>query len=282
MWQAIRHHPLAVVAAVLAHLVLIALLVVSFRSGAPEPAATGKQIEAIEVVAVDEQAVEAELQKIRAAEQRKKDAARKAREARRAEERRLAQLKQQRKAEERKRKQEAERKRQQAAEKKRLAELEKKRKVEQERQRQAELAKQRREQQVRERQQQEAEQARREAELQAKLAAESRAREAAARQTARQQEIDKYQGLIKSQITRHWIIPATSRRDRVCTVKVRLIPGGDVVDVQIVASSGDPAFDKSVEKAVYRAAPLPVPADSDLFDEFREVIFKFRPPSPSL
>ncbi len=275
MWQVIRQHPLAALAAIVAHVALIAVLVISFQFGTETPAGSeGEKVEAIEVVAIDEKAVEAELQRIRQAEQRKQEAARRAREARLQEERRLAELKKQRAAEERRRK-EAERKRkaQQAAEKKRLAELEKQRQ-EAERKRQAELERQRREQE----EQRKAEQARREAELQAQLAAESQAREAAARRAANQTEINKYRSLIKSQVTRHWIIPATSRRDLVCEVKVRLIPSGDVVAVQIVKSSGDPAFDKSVEKAVYRAAPLPVPpADSGLFDEFREVIFTFEP-----
>jgi colicin import membrane protein len=273
MWQVIRQHPLAALAAIVAHVALIAVLVFSFQFGTETPAGSkGEKIEAIEVVAVDEKAIEAELQRIRQAERRKQEAARRAREARLKEERRLAELKKQRAAEERRRKEEArKRKAQQAAEKKRLAELEKQRK-------EAERKEQERQRREQEEQQRRAEQERREAELQAQMAAESQAREAQARRAANQTEINKYRSLIKSQVTRHWIIPATSRRDLVCEVKVRLIPSGDVVAVQIVKSSGDPAFDKSVEKAVYRAAPLPVPpADSGLFDEFREVIFTFEP-----
>jgi len=44
-----------------------------------------------------------------------------------------------------------------------------------------------------------------------------------------------------------------------------------------VRSSGDPTFDRSVETAVYRAAPLPLPPDSALFDRFRELQFIFSP-----
>ncbi len=61
-------------------------------------------------------------------------------------------------------------------------------------------------------------------------------------------------------------------------MRVNLIPGGDVIDVRIVRSCGDPVFDSSVERAVYRASPLPVPpADSGLFDRFRELEFVFNP-----
>jgi colicin import membrane protein len=56
-----------------------------------------------------------------------------------------------------------------------------------------------------------------------------------------------------------------------------MIPGGDVVSVRIVRSSGDPVFDRSVESAVFQAAPLPVPSEPHLFEAFREFNFIFDP-----
>ncbi|HID50378.1 MAG TPA: cell envelope integrity protein TolA, partial [Chromatiales bacterium] len=123
-----------------------------------------------------------------------------------------------------------------------------------------------------------AEIARQEAELQARQA--EAERQARLRQQAMQSEIRKHEALIKQQITRHWQIPPGTPDNRLCEVRVRLIPSGEVVDVTITRSSGDPAFDRSVEAAVYRAAPLPVPSvESGLFDQFREVIFQFEPRS---
>jgi len=60
-------------------------------------------------------------------------------------------------------------------------------------------------------------------------------------------------------------------------VEVRLLPGGDVVpgSVQVVQSSGNDAFDRSVVAAVYKATPLPVPSGR-LFEQFREPNFKFK------
>jgi colicin import membrane protein len=56
------------------------------------------------------------------------------------------------------------------------------------------------------------------------------------------------------------------------------MPGGAVMQVRIVAGSGDPMFDSSVEAAVQKASPLPVPSASDpLFDRFRELEFVFNP-----
>jgi colicin import membrane protein len=60
-------------------------------------------------------------------------------------------------------------------------------------------------------------------------------------------------------------------------VQVSLIPGGEVARVQIVRGSGDPVFDRSVETAVYKASPLPLPPDAALFKHFRELRLIFKP-----
>jgi colicin import membrane protein len=292
MWQAIRKHPRAFLGAVIAHLLFVVILVVSIHFSESPLAPPGPQPEIIEAQAVDEKVIQAELNKIKAAEQRKQDAARKAREAKLQEQRRKEELKQKRIAEEKKRQAEAKkRKEQEAAEKKRLAELEKKRKeqeavekqrLEAERKRkeeEARLAKLEQERKEKERQEAlQVEIARQEAAEKQRLEAERQAREAEARRQAQQSEVAKYVSLIKQEITRHWNIPATAAQDLVCEVKVRLLPSGDVIDVQIVKKSGDPAFDDSVVRAVYRAAPLSVPSiESGLFEEFREVNFTFNP-----
>lgn len=275
MWQAIRNHPRAILGAILAHLLFVAILVVSFRFSDSPVGKFGEPPEVIEAVAVDEKVIQAELDKIKAAEQRKKDEARQAREARLQEQRRKEELKKQRAAEAKKRKQ------QEAAEKKRLAMLEAKHKQEAERKRkeQERLARLEQERKAKEKQAAlQAEIARQEAELQKQLEADRQARQAEARRQANLSEINKYRSLIKQEVTRHWNIPATAHDELLCEVKVRLISSGDVVDVQIIKSSGDAAFDRSVEKAVYRAAPLSVPpVESGLFDEFREVVFQFEP-----
>ena len=153
---------------------------------------------------------------------------------------------------ERRQQKEAERKKQAAetekAEKKKAAALEKKR-IEEKRRKEAESA------------------------LQEQVAAEEKRRA----DTRAQGEVERYKGLIRQKVSRSWNIPAGYRKGSQCTVHVRLVPGGEVLSVVIVKSSGDPIFDRSVENAVYKASPLPVPEDKKLFEQFRDLEFPFNP-----
>ena len=64
-----------------------------------------------------------------------------------------------------------------------------------------------------------------------------------------------------------------------CVVRVRLAPGGEVLSANVVRSSGNPAFDRSVESAVFKANPLPAPKDPYVFEYFRDLEFTFNPRS---
>ena len=109
-----------------------------------------------------------------------------------------------------------------------------------------------------------------EAELQAQLAAE-------AERSKAESALAEFIPYIQERIQRNWLRPAGSPAGLNCLVKVRLIPGGDVVSVNVVRSSGDAVFDQSVEVAVLKASPLPLPADEKLFKHFREINFNFDP-----
>jgi colicin import membrane protein len=49
------------------------------------------------------------------------------------------------------------------------------------------------------------------------------------------------------------------------------------VDVSVVTSSGDGAFDRSAVAAVYKASPLDLPREPGLADRFRVFNLDFRP-----
>ena len=90
-------------------------------------------------------------------------------------------------------------------------------------------------------------------------------------------EIAKYEALIKQKVERSWARPPSAQKGMECIVRVRLVLSGEVIQAQVLRSSGNAAFDRSVENAVYKASPLPLPEDKALFDHFRELEFKFKP-----
>jgi len=211
--------------------------------------------------------------------QRKLEQQKLATEQKKLEQKKLEQKKlEQKQAEQKQQAAEAEKKKQ--AEEKRLAEAEAKRKIEAE-------AKAKADAEAKAKTKADAEaKAKADAEAKAKAAAEAQRKAAeqalqaqiAAEDAARDQGIiSQYVGIIGDRVRRNWIQPPTSRVGLSCVVQVQLMPGGDVISAQVVQSSGDAAFDRSVEAAVYRAAPLPLPPDPGLFESFRTLTFNFSP-----
>lgn len=114
-------------------------------------------------------------------------------------------------------------------------------------------------------------------ELKKALAAEEQERTAQANEAKAMAAMADLEGLIRERVTRNWIRPASAPDGLNCLVRVRLAPGGEVLAVSIVKSSGNTLFDRSVENAVFKAAPLPVPDDPQLFKYVREINIKFDP-----
>jgi colicin import membrane protein len=113
------------------------------------------------------------------------------------------------------------------------------------------------------------------AELAARQEAEARAERAAALQS-------EYTALIRDQITSVWRYPPAVDANMEVTLRLGLVPTGEVVQVQIIRSSGNQALDRSVEQAIYKASPLPVPSDIAVFEQnFRNFTMKFRPENAS-
>lgn len=264
--------PYAAIAALL-HVALVAFLVVSLERSIPV-IEIDTDTEAIEATVVDEALVEAELERIRAEDRRREQevadaqaATEAARQQRLREERQARELQAQQerdaaaaaaRAEQARQRRAAE----EQAERERLAELAAQRQAEEarlaelERQRQAAAERERREQQARER-------------------AEQEAREAAARQRQQQTVLNQWLRDVQQKVQRYWIQPSDWPPGTSCTVRVSMIPGGEVVQVELRQSCGNDARDRSVETAAFRASPMPMPSDPALFQ--RQVDLVFRP-----
>lgn len=98
-----------------------------------------------------------------------------------------------------------------------------------------------------------------------------------AAQTKINNEVDKYKAIIISAISRSWLVPPQANKNLSCQLLVKIGPGGVVLDVQTLKSSGDAVLDRSAKTAVLKASPLPVPTKPELFDKFRELKLTVRP-----
>jgi len=307
MWKELRENPRALMYAALMHLLLFLALVLNLDwKTTPSGAGQGTVIKA---QVVDSSKVQAEIAKLKQAQENKQ----REEEAHQRKLEQDAQQVEQHRVQEEKRLTELQQK--QVEEKQNLQKLEQQRVAQQklETDRQAKLKQQQvaAEKQAQVKKQQEAKAAQQHAaeqEQKQKAAAEAKqqaaedkksqaaaeAKRKAAAERALQQQlaaeesasqlsgqnsdiVDQYKAAIQQAVQNNWLRPPSVRAGLSCTVVVNVIPGGDVAGVRIVESSGDPAFDRSVENAVRKAAPLPLPPDPGLFNNFRELRFVFKP-----
>lgn len=147
--------------------------------------------------------------------------------------------------------------------------------AEQQRQEQRRQEEARRQEQERLEQQrlQEAERQRQEAQAQADAAASEAAETEAELRMA-------YTAVIHDLVQRNWSRPPSARNDMTAVLRIRLVPTGDVVDVEIVRSSGDAAFDRAAEnavRAVGRFTELQGMPPRIFERSFRSLLLTFRP-----
>lgn len=274
---AFNGYPFSVFLAVLLHgLIIGTLLMIQRVSFEPAELIRPPSVQA-QLVAENPQARNEQRQAQQQAEQRQQEQARQQEAERQAEQRRqeeAARQEAQRQAEaeaQRQAEAEAERQRQAQLQRDREAqERERQQQLEQERLEQQRLEDQRRQEEARQEalRQQQAEEAARQAEAQA------------AAQAAAQDQVAGYTAIIHDLVQRNWSRPPSARNGMTAVLRIRMVPTGDVVDVEIVRSSGDAAFDRAAEDAVravgrFRELSSMPPR---LFEaNFRSLLLTFRP-----
>ncbi len=82
---------------------------------------------------------------------------------------------------------------------------------------------------------------------------------------------------IRQAISAEWRVPDLGGQDIATTILIRMAPDGTVLKADIVQSSGDTVLDRSAQTAVYKASPLPVPEDRQLFELLRTIRLTVRP-----
>jgi colicin import membrane protein len=99
----------------------------------------------------------------------------------------------------------------------------------------------------------------------------------AAATAARKSEVDRYIDGIRAKIRGRANVPDTVTGNPEVHVLIRILPGGEVLDITITKRSGNPTYDNAIERAIRSAAPLPVPPpNSELFPQFRDLNLNIR------
>ncbi len=83
-----------------------------------------------------------------------------------------------------------------------------------------------------------------------------------------------YAAAIQQKVTAQWFKPPGWQPDWTCDVRISQAKDGTVLNVKILQCDGDQLFQRSVQQAVERASPLPLPSDMSLFQS--TINFKFR------
>ena len=181
-----------------------------------------------------------------------------------ADQRRREEQRQQQEAEQqRQREQEAAEQQQQEREREQAAlrereELERQRAEQERRQREEDARREADEEDRRQRELAEQQERQRPQELQRQRQRQQEAAEAAAAEAARTEYelVQSATALIQQVVQENWSRPPSARNGMRAVLQIRMLPTGELVDATITQSSGDPAFDRSAETAVFRAAPF--------------------------
>lgn len=86
--------------------------------------------------------------------------------------------------------------------------------------------------------------------------------------------------LMARRIENNWSRPPSARRGMKCELQIQLVPTGEVVNVSIVKSSGNSAFDRSAQQAVNKVGRFSELKDvpPELFEQyFRQLTLIFNP-----
>ena len=286
MMDLFKKYPVAVILSVVFHLLLVAFFMFSADIFSEKKINPKPTVNVVKATVIDESKIKAEAEKLKNIENKKRlqEQARlnESKKKRLAEEKRIADLKKQQELQKQKLA------KQKADEAARQAKLKEKNLLAKKKAEAAEKKKQADEKKKRERlarEKAEKLKAAKEKAAKEKAAKEQAQREQALRELAAQEEqeiraqeaVASYTDLIRQKVERNWIQPPGDITGLDCVVRVRLIPGGDVIDAQVIKSSGNALFDRSVERATRKAAPLPLPNDPKMFNFFRTLEFYFRP-----
>ena len=84
-----------------------------------------------------------------------------------------------------------------------------------------------------------------------------------------------YAAKIRAKVRGNIVLPAGLQGNPEAVFRVHQMPTGEVLSVKLVKSSGNPALDTAIERAILKSSPLPKPNDESLFQ--KDLDIKYRP-----
>ncbi|MCF8199647.1 MAG: TonB C-terminal domain-containing protein [Sulfuritalea sp.] len=93
--------------------------------------------------------------------------------------------------------------------------------------------------------------------------------------SARNKAMADYLGRIRGKIRGNIVLPPDIKGNPEAEFNITQLPTGQIVNVRLKKSSGNPALDIAIERAILKSNPLPKPAQADLFD--RSLDLRYRP-----
>ena len=105
----------------------------------------------------------------------------------------------------------------------------------------------------------------------ADLAKEQAARAAAARNKGMADYLARIRGKIRGNI----VLPPDVKGNPEAVFEVTQLPSGEIITARLTQSSGNPALDAAIERAILKSSPLPKPDSSELFERVLEL--RYRP-----
>lgn len=94
------------------------------------------------------------------------------------------------------------------------------------------------------------------------------------RAAANRRGLESYAGKIRIAIRNKIVLPPGLQGNPEAVFEVNQLPSGDVLSVRLKRSSGVPALDAAIERAIRSASPLPKPNDPALFQRDLEIKYK--------
>ena len=93
--------------------------------------------------------------------------------------------------------------------------------------------------------------------------------------TSHNKAIADYLDRIRGKIRGNVVLPPNIQGNPEAIFAIEQLPTGEILNVKLQRSSGNPGLDSAIERAILKSSPLPKPDDPALFQ--RDLKIKYRP-----